>query len=93
VFRAEYAVGPVAAVELVRLARAATLLQRSNLTVGAVATACGFANPFHFSRRFRATYGVPPRTYRRTQTADDPLAPVARAGLLALAHRLLVENA
>ena len=93
VFRAEYAVGPVAAVELVRLARAATLLQRSNLTVGAVATACGFANPFHFSRRFRATYGVPPRTYRRTQAADDPLAPVARAGLLALAHRLLVENA
>ena len=92
-FRSEYAIGPVAAIELVRLARAATLLQRSNLTVAAVAAACGFANPFHFSRRFRATYGVPPRTYRTAQDADDPLAPLTPAGLLPLAHRLLVEDA
>jgi AraC family transcriptional regulator len=92
-FRAEYAIGPVAAMELVRLARSATLLQRSNLTVGAVASACGFANPFHFSRRFRAVYGVPPRTYRTDRGSDDPLAPLTPAGLLSLAHRLLVDDA
>jgi AraC family transcriptional regulator len=92
-FRAEYAIGPVAAVELVRLARSATLLQRSNLTVGEVATACGFVNPFHFSRRFRAIYGVPPRTYRTAHSVDDPYAPLLPAGLLPLAHRLLVEDA
>ncbi len=91
-FRGEYAIGPVAAIELVRLARAATLLQRSNLTVAAVAATCGFANPFHFSRRFRAVYGVPPRTYRTVQGGDDPLAPLSPAGLLPLAHRLLVED-
>ena len=91
-FRAEYAVGPVAAVELIRLARSATLLQRSNLTVGEVATACGFVNPFHFSRRFRAIYGVPPRTYRTAHSVDDPYAPLLPAGLIPLAHRLLVEE-
>jgi AraC family transcriptional regulator len=91
-FRAEYAVGPVAAIEMVRLARRATLLQRSNLAVGAVASACGFANPFHFSRRFRAVYGVPPRTYRTDRGSDDPLAPLTPAGLLPLAHRLHVED-
>jgi AraC family transcriptional regulator len=92
-FSAEYGIGPVAAIELVRLARSATLLQRSNLTVGAVASACGFANPFHFSRRFRAVYGVPPRNYRSDRGSDDPLAPLTPAGLLPLAHRLLVEDA
>ncbi|MEQ7128781.1 helix-turn-helix transcriptional regulator [Actinopolymorpha sp. B11F2] len=92
-FRAEYGIGPVAAIELVRLARSATLLQRSNLTVGAVASACGFANPFHFSRRFRAVYGVPPRTYRTDRGSDDPLAPLTPAGLLPIAHRLLVDDA
>jgi AraC family transcriptional regulator len=92
-FRREYGIGPVAAIELVRLARAATLLQRSNLTVAAVATTCGFANPFHFTRRFRHAYGVPPRVYRATHAVDDPLAPLARVGLLPLAHRLLLEDA
>ncbi|WP_020578483.1 helix-turn-helix transcriptional regulator [Actinopolymorpha alba] len=87
-FRKEYAIGPVAAIELIRLVRAATLLQRSNLTVGAVAAACGFANPFHFSRRFRVVYGVPPRTYRTSHNAEDPHQPLSRSGLLVLAHHL-----
>jgi AraC family transcriptional regulator len=49
VFRRHYGIGPVAALELLRLARAATLLARSNLSVAAVAHDCGFANPYHFS--------------------------------------------
>jgi AraC-like DNA-binding protein len=49
VFRQHYGIGPVAAFELLRLARAATLLVRSNLSVAAVAHDCGFANPYHFS--------------------------------------------
>lgn len=91
-FRAEYSVGPVAAMELVRLARAATLLQRSNLTVAAVANACGFSSPFHFSRRFRAVYDVPPRTYRSAHATDDPHEPLTRAGVLRLARRLLADH-
>lgn len=91
-FRTEYALGPVAAVELIRLARAATLLQRSNLTVEAVSAACGFANPYHFSRRFRGAYGMPPGAYRQAGPAHDPLEPLTRYGLLPLAHRLLVDD-
>lgn len=91
IFRQRFGVGPIAAVELIRLARAATLLQRSDLTVGAIAEACGFVNPFHFSRRFRAAYGVAPREYR-TGPARDPLDPVRRAGLAAVAQRLLVTK-
>lgn len=90
IFRQRFGTGPVAAVELIRLARAAILLQRSGLTIGGVAEACGFANPFHFSRRFRTAYGVPPRTYR-TSPSPDPLDPVRRAGLVLLARQLLTE--
>jgi AraC-like DNA-binding protein len=91
IFRQRFGLGPVGALELIRLARAAILLERSNLTVGAVSEACGFVNPFHFSRRFRAAYGTAPRGYR-TARPGDPLDPVRGAGLLALAQRLLVED-
>src|SRR6266498_1072378 len=56
-FRHHFGIGPVAAFELLRLAQAATLLVRSNLSVAAVAHDCGFANPYHFSRRFHRVYG------------------------------------
>jgi AraC family transcriptional regulator len=87
-FRHHYGIGPVAAVELLRLARAATLLVRSNLSVAAVADDCGFANPYHFSRRFHRVYGQPPGRYRRAPTRTEPNEPLARAGLLHLADRI-----
>jgi AraC family transcriptional regulator len=88
VFRQHYGIGPVAAVELLRLARAATLLTRSNLSVAAVAGHCGFANPYHFSRRFHRAYGHPPARYRRAPTRQEPTEPLARVGLLPLADRI-----
>jgi AraC-like DNA-binding protein len=88
VFRQHYGVSPVAAVELLRLARAATLLTRSNLSVAAVAGDCGFANPYHFSRRFHRVYGQPPGRYRRAPTRLEPTEPLARVGLLPLADRI-----
>src|SRR5699024_12259730 len=63
-----YGCGPARLVELVRLARGAVLLQ-SGETVGQVATHIGYANPYHFSRRFRQAYGAPPRRFR-DRTAD-----------------------
>jgi AraC-like DNA-binding protein len=88
VFRQHYGIGPVAAFELLRLARAATLLVRSNLGVAAVAHDCGFANPYHFSRRFRRRYGQPPGRYRRASQRLQPAEPLAKAGLLALSDQL-----
>jgi AraC family transcriptional regulator len=84
-FRQHLGIGPVAALELLCLARAATLLTRSNLRVAAVAHDCGFANPYHFSRRFRGVYGQPPGRSRRATTRPVPSEPLAQAGLLASA--------
>ena len=88
VFRQQYGCGPAHALELVRLARAAVMLQRSNATLDEVAAECGFANAYHFSRRFRASYAVPPGSYRRTSPTPDPLGPVRAAALLPVAQLL-----
>ena len=88
VFRHHYGIGPVAAFELLRLARAATLLTRSNLSVAAVAHDCGFANPYHFSRRFHRIYGQPPGRYRHASPCLRPTEPLANAGLLPLSDRI-----
>ncbi|MET7648170.1 helix-turn-helix domain-containing protein [Streptomyces sp. NPDC005426] len=42
---------------------------RTAPTVSAVAQRWGFANPAHFSRSFRAAYGVSPREWRSLRTA------------------------
>lgn len=88
VFRQHYGCGPARVLELVRLSRAAVLLQRSNASLAEVADATGFANAYHLSRRFGAVYGAPPGAYRRRHGAADPVAPLREAGLLALAGAL-----
>ncbi|KMS92422.1 AraC family transcriptional regulator [Streptomyces regensis] len=55
---------PMRAVREARLRHAARLLEVTDLTVERVAAASGFPSPFHFSRVFRARYGVPPGAYR-----------------------------
>ncbi|MFF3787203.1 helix-turn-helix domain-containing protein [Streptomyces sp. NPDC001933] len=95
VFRQRLGEGPVKAFEVVRLSRVAELLARSNLTLAAVARSCGYASPYHLSRRFRAEYGVSPREYRVSAGGQDIDGsggsflrpdPVARRGLTALAR-------
>ncbi|MFW6598400.1 helix-turn-helix transcriptional regulator [Propionibacteriaceae bacterium Y2011] len=86
-FATTYGCGPAAALELVRLSRAASLLLRSNESVTRVATVTGFANAYHFSRRFKQAYGMPPSQFRSSDEAD-PMAPVRTAGLGPLAQRL-----
>jgi AraC family transcriptional regulator len=84
-FRRHFATGPVSGLELVRLARARTLLLRSNLNVTQVAWDCGFDDPLHFSRRFRTAFGMPPREYRAGGGAGVPPDPPE---VHALARRL-----
>ncbi|MFD3401658.1 helix-turn-helix domain-containing protein [Kribbella sp. NPDC058693] len=88
-FRERYGCGPAYALDLIRLARAATALQRTNATIGEIASDCGYSNPYHFSRRFALAYGDPPGSFRRRRQLSDPLAPVREAGLLPIARRLL----
>lgn len=47
-----------------RLRHAARLLEGTDLSVARVATASGFAGPFHFSRLFHARFESPPGAYR-----------------------------
>ena len=49
VFKAATGWTPMQAVRLARLDRAATMLARSNYSVGEIARLCGFASAFHFS--------------------------------------------
>jgi len=88
-FRERYGCGPAYALDLIRLARAATALLRTNATIAEIAADCGYSNPYHFSRRFSLAYGDPPGTFRRRRQLSDPLAPVRDAGLLPMARRLL----
>ncbi|MFE2918477.1 helix-turn-helix transcriptional regulator, partial [Kitasatospora indigofera] len=68
-FQAHFGVGAVTALEQVRLAHAERLLAAGDLNVSQVARACGFADPLHFSRRFRATHGLAPQVFRRSPDA------------------------
>lgn len=58
--RAALGASPRAYVRAARMRRARLLLQRPGASVGAVAAEVGFADPFHFSRRYRAHWGRPP---------------------------------
>ena len=49
-----------------RLDKARTLLQQTDMTIFEVSIACGFPSPAHFSRSYRARFGRSPRADRTT---------------------------
>ena len=53
-------VTPVAYMNDLRLARGRSLLAETDMSVTAVAAACGYGSASHFSKSFRAKYGVSP---------------------------------
>jgi AraC-like DNA-binding protein len=55
-----------------RLEAAADALARTGVPVGEVAERCGFANAFHFSRRFRQAYGRSPLAWRKRIWGASP---------------------
>lgn len=88
-FREHYGVGPARALELARLVRAATWLQRSNSTLAEIAARAGFANAYHFSRRFAGAYGIAPGAFRRRGATSDPYELLRSPALTSLTHALL----
>lgn len=72
-FQRHFGTSPRAAQLALRLDRAAHLLARTDLTVNEVGRLAGFADQFHFSRRFSAAYGASPRAFRKRIAAGAPL--------------------
>ena len=58
---------PIERLWVARLERAARLLRETGLTISEVADACGFSNPFHFSRRFKQRFGQQPSAWRKAE--------------------------
>jgi AraC family transcriptional regulator of arabinose operon len=54
-------------IEAVRLRYARDLLELGGLNVSEAAGACGFADPFYFSTRFKKLFGVAPSTYTKAR--------------------------
>ena len=85
-FRQQFGLGPASALERIRLARAATALQRTNSTLDEIARSIGYRNPYHLSRRFSRVYQMPPSRFRNSTA--DPSEPLT-GDLRALAARIL----
>lgn len=81
-FRAQMGTGPMETLRLLRLDMAVSLLARSNLTLAQIAQRCGFASPYHFSRKFREAYGQPPSVVRKNiaQGVPPPTSRLMRGG-------------
>ncbi len=61
-----------------RLAKADDLLRQSPLSILEVGVACGFPNPSHFARLYRARYGISPGEARRAPGRGSAEAPARR---------------
>ena len=78
VFKEILGLAPMAYLRQLRLHQAQRLLVESDLAVGEIALACGFSDPFHFSRQFKAASGVAPLVYRRDHRSGLPGAGASR---------------
>ncbi|MGR3435564.1 MAG: helix-turn-helix domain-containing protein, partial [Shimia sp.] len=59
-----------------RLGRARALLRDTDRPVAAIAAACGFPSPVHFSRAYKAEFGTPPLRDRIANRLPAGRAPV-----------------
>ncbi len=70
--RQQWDVTPMEMLWRVRCERATQLLRDTGLSLSQIAYRVGFANPFHFSRRFSRRYGVSPRAWRENCWHQQP---------------------
>jgi len=68
-----------------RLEVAHSLLIHSGLAIKEISDQCGFANPYHFSRKFHQTYHLSPKAFRQaawkaTKSGDNIKSPGRRLG-------------
>lgn len=71
-FRAQFHTTPFEYLLGRRLAHARSLLAEGKLTVKEVAAACGYDDPYYFSRLFRQRHGCAPRDVRQGKAPATP---------------------
>ncbi|AOZ90890.1 helix-turn-helix domain-containing protein [Paenibacillus crassostreae] len=63
-FRAYYLTTPIAYLQRLRLERACTLLNQTNLSITEISYECGFNDSNYLTRQFKKTYGMSPKSFR-----------------------------
>jgi AraC-like DNA-binding protein len=71
-FKRETGLKPMESLNQRRLEMAAQYLSGTSKTVTEIATECGYACPFYFSRQFRRCHGLAPLRYRQTSFERKP---------------------
>ena len=89
-FKSETGMSPQRYLTLVRLQRAKDHLTNSFLPIQQIGAAVGIPNPSHFTKSFKAAYGMTPVQYRRAYLRIEPVyrssdAPPNETGLVARA--------
>jgi transcriptional regulator GlxA family with amidase domain len=75
IFRERFDTSPMTWLMEARLLEAARLIRAGDDPVTKIAYRVGFKDPSHFTRRFKARFGVSPNEYRRgAQGVPDPAA-------------------
>jgi AraC-like DNA-binding protein len=63
-----------------RISRAAKMLLEEDRSISEIAYACGFNNPYHFTRMFNRIMAVSPRAYRKSvREAFSTISPLTEA--------------
>lgn len=82
-FKSAMGLSPMQHVWKIRLEGAARLLLSTDETMAAIAEKNGFADAFHFSRKFKTAFGLSPREYRRRNPFKDSPPPAVRRKMAA----------
>lgn len=85
VFQKELGQSPIACAELLRVERAASRLERTELSLSEVAAELGYSSAFHLSKNFKDAYGISPRDYRKAFRSGLATRP---PGIVFRNHRL-----
>ncbi|WP_152404385.1 AraC family transcriptional regulator [Paenibacillus cellulositrophicus] len=66
IFRAYYQTSPMAYLQRLRLERACILLKQTNLSITEISYECGYNDSNYLTRQFRKTYGMTPKSFRKS---------------------------